>query len=470
MSITLISHGGAGEVTGSKHLLKTGSATVMIDCGAFQGKRSEADRKNREWDFDVDEIDAAVLTHAHYDHSGLLPLLIKKGYRGNIFSTSATRDLAHIIMMDSAKIQARDGEYLRKQAKKEGGTFDWEPLYSEKDAVQTVNQFVSLSYERSILIAPNIEVCFYDAGHILGSSLAVFTIAEDGQSPVRVAFSGDLGRKNKPIIRDPALIPDPDYLVLESTYGDRLHDSTEGAMEKLADVINRTAERGGKIIVPAFAIERTQELVFFLHLLTDSGKIPRLPIFVDSPMATNATAIFKVHPECYDEETNRAFVEHHRNPFGFNELRYIESTAESKELNNLQGPAVIVSSSGMCEAGRIQHHLIHTISNPANTVLIAGYMAENTLGRYIREKRPEVRILGKWIPLRAEVAEIDTLSAHADYGEMWEYVSRLDLNRLKKIFLVHGEHESLSFFSEFLRKQGIREVEIVEKGRDYLLS
>jgi len=468
MAITLHSHGGAGEVTGSKHLFTAGNTTIMVDCGAFQGKRQDAERKNREWDIQVDKVDGVVLTHAHYDHCGLLPLLVKKGYTGNIYSTSATRDLANIIMMDSAKIQARDGEYLRKQAKRKGEKFDWEPLYDERDAIQAVSQFVAISYRRPIPVAPEVTLNFYDAGHILGSSLAVFDIRENGRE-VRLAFSGDLGRKNKPILRDPDLIPDVDYLVLESTYGDRLHETTEGAMETLASVVTRTAARKGKVVIPAFAVERTQELVYFLHLLKDRGKIPKIPIYVDSPMATNATAIFKIHPECYDEETNQAFIDHHKNPFGFNELRYIQSVAESKALNNLEEPAIIISSSGMCEAGRIQHHLIHTISDPKNTVLIVGFMAAHTLGRYIRDRRPQVRILGTTVPVRADIEEIGSLSAHADYQEMWDYVSRLDLKRLKKIYLVHGEAEALTAFSSFLRNKGVREVEIVKYGDTYSL-
>jgi metallo-beta-lactamase family protein len=352
MSVSLVSYGGAQEVTGSKHLLSSGKSSVMIDCGAFQGKREEADRKNREWEFDAGSLGGVILTHAHYDHSGLLPLLRKKGYDRNIFSTPPTRDLANIILMDSASIQAKDVEYLTKQAAKRGERFSWKPLYDEQDVMKTIEQFVTISYGRPFLPVPGMEACFFDAGHILGSSTVHITV-NSGRKKLRVGFSGDLGRKGKPILRDPVPIPPVEHLVMESTYGDRLHEISGDILAALARIVRETASQGGKIIIPAFAVERTQDLIFYLHLLTDEKKIPDIPVYVDSPMAVNATAIFKNHPECYDDDTKKAFIEHHTNPFGFNSLRYIESSTQSKELNSLRGPAVIISSSGMCEAGRI---------------------------------------------------------------------------------------------------------------------
>ncbi|MEW5816895.1 MAG: MBL fold metallo-hydrolase [Spirochaetota bacterium] len=470
MSIRIYSHGGAGEVTGSKHFLDTGKTVVMIDCGAFQGKRAEADEKNREWGFNPRNLDAVVLTHAHFDHCGLLPLLPKKGYPGNIYSTAATRDLASIVMLDSARIQARDAQYLKKQAKKKNQEFSWEPLYTEKDAINATNHFVTVSYQRPLYLSSEVEVSFYDAGHILGSGLAYFTIRKESGETLNLAFSGDLGRKNKPIIRDPAMIPNVDYLVLESTYGDRLHEPAKDIMKILSAVVNDTVARNGKIIIPAFAIGRTQEIIFYLHLLADEKKIPEIPIYVDSPMSTNATSIFRVHPECYDEEINRAFIDHHSNPFGFNTLKYIESVDESKELNRFQGSAIIISSSGMCEAGRIQHHLLHTLDDSRNTILLVGYMAENTLGRKIKDRHPRIRILGEEVEVKAQVAEINALSAHADYMEAWEYVSGLDLKQLKKIFLVHGEGEALTRFKTLLLSKGVAAVEIVQYGKTYELA
>jgi metallo-beta-lactamase family protein len=276
-----------------------------------------------------------------------------------------------------------------------------------------------------------------------------------------------LGRRGKPIIRDPSPIPPADYVVLEATYGDRLHESTDDALDKLADVVNTTVARGGRIIIPAFAIERTQELIFHFHILTDSGRIPEVPIWVDSPMAINATSIFQVHPECYDRETHEAFIKHHENPFGFNSLHFASSVDDSKRLNDYRGPVVIISADGMCEAGRIQHHLIHGISDPANTVLIVGYMAENTLGRRIRDREPEVRIHGDVYKVKAAIEEINAFSAHADYQEAWEWLSRQDISRLKTVFLVHGEGAALTHFQSFLRSKGVADVRIVKYGERY---
>ena len=453
MEVELFSWGGAGEVTGSKHFIRINGQLIQIDCGAFQGRRSEADEKNRTWSFNAEEVHDVVLTHAHFDHSGLLPLLPKKGFQGNIYTTPASRDLASLILMDSAHLQARDIEYLRKKAKKKGATLNREPLYNEREVADVLTRFVTLSYHRPISLGEGLRCEFYDAGHILGSSVTVVTVSQNGKS-LSIGFSGDLGRKNLPILRDPEPIPPVDYLIMESTYGNRLHDPIEDAAQKLAEVINRTIDRRGKIIIPAFAVERTQELVYFIHLISDEGLIPKVPVYVDSPMATNATSIFRVHQECYDEETRQAFLDHHQNPFGFNELNYVSSTEESKRLNTLKEPAIIISASGMCESGRILHHLKNNIENPANTILIVGFMAQNTLGRKIVERQSEVKIFGDVYKLRAEVAILNAFSAHADYAEILEYINKLDRSKLKGIFLVHGEPEAQEHLKGLLEEQG----------------
>ena len=379
MSVTCYSLGAAQEVTGSKHILEVDGRSFMVDCGAFQGKRKEADQKNRNFDFAADKIESVILTHAHYDHCGLLPVLTKNGYNGNIYATPATRDLANIVMMDSARIQARDAGFLAKQAKKKGEKFTWQPLFKEEDCVKAANQIVSLSYNRKMYIAPDVQLEFFDAGHILGSAFAYITITGQRKNPItgktensgmgsgrrfwhrlfgisqeskntshsavsgeaalrgapsdeiRILYTGDLGRSEKPIIRSPSTnVPAPDYIFMESTYGNRLHEEPKVAMEDLEKIIRRAIDRKGKIIIPSFAIERAQELVFYLHLLVDQKKIPHIPIYVDSPMAVNATGIYQLHPECYSQQTKDAFLQHHKNPFGFNDLSFITSVDESK--------------------------------------------------------------------------------------------------------------------------------------------
>lgn len=517
MSVICYSLGAAQEVTGSKHILEIDGRSFMIDCGAFQGKRAEADQKNRNFDFAPDKIESVILTHAHYDHCGLLPVLAKNGYGGNIYATPATRDLANIVMMDSARIQARDAEFLAKQAAKKGEKFTWKPLFKEADCVKAANQIITLSYNRKMYIAPDVQLEFYDAGHILGSSFAYFTISGQRANPlsgkvtkgagtsrrrlwhrlfgiktdssqvknpeveealkgapsdeIRVLYTGDLGRKNKPIIRDPSInLPAPDYIFMESTYGNRLHESPSTAMADLEKIIRRAVDRKGKVIIPSFAIERAQEIVYYLHLLVDQKRIPQIPIYIDSPMAVNATGIYQLHPECYDDETNQAFIVHHKNPFGFNSLQFITSVDESKELNKKQGPMIIISADGMCEAGRVLYHLANNISNPNNTILIVGYMSENTLGRKIRDGAKEVRILGDWYNVNASVETIGAFSAHADYKESVEWLDSIDTSRLKKIFLVHGEKDAQAFFVKYLAENGYKNVEIVKYGETYELT
>jgi metallo-beta-lactamase family protein len=469
MDIQFYSLGAAEEVTGSKHVLEVDGKSYLIDCGAFQGSRAEADRKNRDFGIATDRVEAVILTHGHLDHCGLLPLLVKNGYKGNIYATPATRDIASLIMMDSANIQARDAKYLKSQAQKKGEKFDWTPLYDEKDAIGAVSQTVGVSYNRPMHIDDGISMEFYDAGHILGSAMAFITVKKGGEE-INILASGDLGRKGKPIIRNPDVPKKaPDYVILESTYGDRTHDSTDDAVEKLATMAKRTVQKKGKILIPSFAIERTQELVYYFHLLVDDGIIPEIPIFVDSPMATNATTIFQVHPECYSEEIKEAFIKHHKNPFGFNSLHFTTSVQESKALNDHEGPLIIISADGMCEAGRIQHHLIHNIQDPNTTIMTVGYMAENTLGRRIRNREKEVKIHGDWFKVNAQVEEINAFSAHADYKEATDWLKSLDTSRLKSILLVHGEKKAQAFMKKYLEENGFN-VQIIQYGKTYELS
>jgi len=470
MNVALYSLGAAEEVTGSKHVLEIDGQSYLIDCGAFQGSRAEADRKNRDFGIAVDRINSVILTHGHLDHCGLLPLLVKQGYKGNIYATPATRDIASLIMMDSANIQAHDAKFLQSQANKKGEKFTWTPLFTEHDAIGAVGQTIGVSYNRPMFIGDGVSLEFYDAGHILGSAIADIRIKKGGEV-LNILATGDLGRKGKPIIRDPA-IPEttPDYIILESTYGDRRHDSTDEAIEKLATMAKRTVERKGKILIPSFAIERTQELVYYFHLLVDDGTIPEVPIFVDSPMATNATTIFQVHPECYGEEIKQAFIKHHKNPFGFNSLHFTTSVQESKDLNDCKGPLIIISADGMCEAGRIQHHLINNIQDPNTTIMTVGYMAENTLGRRIRNRESEVKIHGDWYKLKAQVEEINAFSAHADYFEILEWLKKVNTSKLKGIFLVHGEKKAQAFLKKYLEENGYPNVEIIKYGKTYELT
>ncbi len=431
--------GAAGQVTGSMHLVETAGLRLLLDCGMNQGRRSEADQKNRNLPFPGSSIDAVVLSHAHIDHSGNLPTLVKSGFAGPVFTTPATVDLCNWMLRDTAHIQEHDAEFLnrrRERHRSAGADGLVVPLYTMADAEMTLPHFRKVSYHEPHSLAPGLAYTAYDAGHILGSSSVVLTDTT-GPQPVRLAFSGDVGRPGLPIIRDPEPLPPAEYLIMESTYGGRLHKSSSHVVNKLADVVNRTARRGGRIIVPAFAVGRTQQLVYLLHQLSGENRIPNIPIYVDSPLAGNVTEVHRAHPECFNAETNR-YLSNHEDPFGFRRLTYVTTAEESKKLNDLRMPFVVISASGMCEAGRILHHLRNGIEDPRNTVLITGFQAQDTLGRKLVEKWPEVKIFGEPMRVRAEIASLDELSAHADQNELLEWIEPL-VPALRKVFLVHGE-------------------------------
>ena len=468
MAIQFFSHGACGEVTGSKHFLNIDGRLLQLDSGMFQGRREEAYAKNKTLPFAPASVAAIVLTHAHFDHSGALPIMLQKGFTGNIHSTSATRDVTQIILLDSAYIQQKDFEVIQEKAAKypERNLTAYPPLYSAAETVVAMGNFVTNDYHRKFIPVQGVEAEFFDAGHILGAATLHLTI----QDRLRVGFSGDLGRRGLPIIRDPEIMPPMDYLILEGTYGNRLHQSIGLAQEELAQIIHKASSRRGKIIIPAFTIERTQELIYLIHVLQQENKIPILPIFIDSPMAVNATAIFKIHPECFDEEILRRFTTANIDPFGFENIRYVVSTQESKEINNFNGPAIIISSSGMAESGRILNHLSRHVENPADIIAIVGFMAEHTLGRRLVERAPEIKIFGRSYKVKAEIATLNAFSGHADYAETIEWLSRHDWKRLKKIFLVHGEEPALLNLQNELLRFGIPQVEIVRYGGSYELN
>jgi metallo-beta-lactamase family protein len=467
--------GAARVVTGSMHQLTLGGNNYLLDCGEYQGHRKEAALRNRNFPFPCGNVSAVMLSHAHIDHSGNLPLLVKNGFHGPIYASAGTVDLCHPMLEDSASLQERDAAFLNKRHMRRralnvpGLPADGlaEPLYTSEDAEATFPLFQSVALHTPTNIGPGLVYESFEAGHMLGSTCMLLQLEENGQK-TRLGFTGDLGRPGLPIIRDPEPLPPADYLIMESTYGNRVHEPIQSVSGKLADIVNRTYQRGGKLIVPAFAVGRTQQLVLLLHQLIEAKVIPSFPIFVDSPLAVNVTDVFRRHPELYDAEAG-AFLANHGDPFGFKLLTYVRDVNQSKALNDLHGPFMIVSASGMCEGGRILHHLKNNIGDSRNTILLTGYQAEHTLGRKIQERWEEVPIFGEPMRLRAEVEMLDALSGHADREEMLAWMKPI-AKGLKKVFLVHGEPEQQTAFVAAIRERYGIEVIAPERGESFDLA
>lgn len=468
MNITF--HGAARTVTGSQHLIEINGRHILLDCGMYQGKRQDAFDRNRKLPFEANKIDVMVLSHAHIDHSGNVPNLVKSGFDGDIYATFATRDLCAAMLMDSAHIQEKDVEYVNKKRSRKGEP-PVEPIYTTEDAVAALRNFHAIGYDRPTKIMPGVTLTYVDAGHMLGSAIVILNIEDREENrDITLVFSGDLGQPGLPILRDPTKVDRADVLIMESTYGDRNHESYQDSERQLGQIVNDTYKRGGKLIIPSFAVGRTQEIVYALHRLSVARKIPQLKIFVDSPLAVNVTEVFSAHPECYDAET-RTFIRDgagaDRDPFGFRGLNYTRSVEESKELNFLREPAIIISASGMAETGRVLHHLKNNIEDERNTVLLPGFQAEHTLGRRIEEKQETVKIFGEVYNLRARVERITGFSAHADRDHLLGWAAAFKKKPVRT-FLVHGEEKPLNALAEGLKKEaGLERVDIPDLHQSF---
>ncbi len=469
--MSLSFHGAARSTTGSRHLLQIDGQKILLDCGLFQGHRRDTFERNLNFGFAPDEVHTMILSHAHIDHSGNIPNLVKQGFGGTIWATPATEDLCKVMLRDSAFIQEKDAEFINKRNRKRGreGNGVAEPLYRIEDADRAMELFRSVHYHKEFAIGDDIHGFFYDAGHILGSASVILDIRQ-GERVRRLAFSGDIGRVGLPLLRDPEIPHNVDWLIMEGTYGAREHKDIGHAKEELRSVVERVAARGGKIIVPSFSVERTQEIVFYLNQLTQEGRLPPIPIYVDSPLSVNVTEIFRLHPECFDEEARQWILEE-KDPFGFYRLTYTRSVEESKALNNVAFPCMIISASGMCEAGRIRHHLSNSIGHAKNCIMFVGYQAEGTLGRAIVERKPEVNIFGEPHRVRAEIATLNAFSGHADKHDLLNYAKVVKENGpLKKIFLVHGENDGLEELAGVLRRELGVEVVVPNLGERAMLD
>ncbi len=455
-------YGAARTVTGSQHLIEINGKNLLLECGIFQGRRKHFYERNSSFAFDPKKIDAVILSHAHIDHSGNLPNLVKQGYKNPIFATAPTVDLAGIMLKDSAKIYEEDTKFLNRKKRKHGQPAV-EPLYTMEDAEMTAEQFQMVNYDQTFEPLTGVSARLVDAGHILGSAAVVLDIREGGKQ-TRLWFSGDIGRYKLPLLRDPVMPAETDVLIMECTYGDKPHRDPEESYVEFRDVVKRTVDRGGKVIVPAFSVGRTQELVYSLNRMIQEKQLPAIPVFVDSPLAINATQIYKKYPQYYDEETHE-FVESGSHPaLMFPGLKYTRPVEESKAINDMHEPMIIISASGMAEAGRILHHLIHNIADPKNTICIVSWMAPDTLGRRLAERQKTVRIFGEEVRVRAEIATIGGLSAHGGQDMLLQYAESANHNGLRDIYLVHGEERSASALMEQLRARGIEKYSYPDRG------
>jgi metallo-beta-lactamase family protein len=457
--------GAAREVTGSSHLLTLDSGyKILLDCGLYQGHDDAMENFNETWLFDPTTIDCLVVSHAHIDHTGRIPRLVRDGFRGRIIATHATRDLCALMLLDSAKIQESDAAYHNKKKALDAPAKS--PLYTIKDVQQVLQQFVGYGYEQWAEVSPEVRVLFRDAGHILGSASVTLEIRE-GDRTRRIGFTGDVGRPARPILGDPEPLPEVEFLICESTYGDRLHEDAPNEIEHFIHVVHHTCvEKRGKLIIPAFSVGRTQEVVHMLDRLFQAQKLPRVPVYIDSPLAINATEVFASHPECFDDDLHRYMIDD-PNPFGFNDLIYVRSSEESKALNDRSEPCIIIASSGMMNAGRIRHHLINNVDNQRNTFLIVGYCSPGTPGAQLRDGAREISLFGKTKPVLADVETMDSFSAHGDQREMLDVIKN-QVGHAKTVCLVHGTEERMAVWRDFLVGQGFADVRIPALGEEII--